>query len=503
MTVAPIVAPSYPYPVSSASMPALPTTMLSEDEQRLIMRLQMRNVYERFEMLRAERYYLGNVRVKNLRIAVPAELEDVLDIVVGWPELAVDPYVERLAIDGFRLPNATDADQDLADLASENGLDAKFSLAATDALTLGRGLWMIGSSPEPGGAPVATVESPLNLFVEWSLDGRDATTGWLRYWKDGRWHASLLVPGMTTTLAVDDSGAWVVVDRDKHGFDFVPIVRMPHKPRTTARDGVSAITRGIRSVVSSACRDLFGLEIARELYSVPGITLLGAAESDFMNSDGTAKSAWDTYITRVRALERDDEGNLPSIHQATAYDPATFTRLFEMRASQMASMVAAPPQDLGLYTQGNPVSADAVGAMETRRNRRTRRMQREFGSPAMGDVMRMLVRFANGGVLPPELRRLEVDWHDLDEVSPTVMSDAITKQIAAGSVPATSDVVLKRLGYSAIERRQLAQDREADQGTSFLQEVAHSLTAKAARVDKSLTGDVSPVKVPDGGQSAG
>jgi hypothetical protein len=53
-------------------------------------------------------------------------------------------------------------------------------------------------------------------------------------------------------------------------------------------------------------------------------------------------------------------------------------------------------------------------------------------------------------------------------------------------------VVLKRLGYTAVERERLAQDAEQDLGAEELQQVAHSLIAKAARTDKALTADLAP-----------
>src|SRR5690349_613552 len=108
----------------------------------------------------------------------------------------------------------------------------------------------------------------------------------------------------------------------------------------------------MRSITDAACRTLLGLEVAREIYSVP------------------QKTAWDTYITRVLALERDEDGNLPEIKQLQAYDPSVFTKLLDWYASAMAGMVAATPQDMGLYTQGNPASAEAVTAGEARRDRR-------------------------------------------------------------------------------------------------------------------------------------
>lgn len=467
----------------SLIMPMLPRLLLSDDERAMVERLNAKLVEREARMLLSEAYYLGAQVIDNLRIAVPKELE-FLRTIVGWPALAVDPYVERLAVDGFRLPNATDADGGLADLATEINLDGLMPLAITDALSIGRGYWFVGSPTEPGDVPDVTVESPMNVAVEWDLRGTTPLGAWTSYWRDGRRHGTLMMrdPGRTLHLAVNDKGTWELVDRDDHDFNFLPIVRMPHMPRTNARGGRSAITPAIRSTADSACRDLLALEVSREIYSVPGVTLLGAAESAFQNTDGTAKSAWQAYVTRFRALERDDDGNLPEIHQAQVYDPSVFTKVLDMRASQMASMVAAPPQDLGLYTQGNPTSADSGAVMEKRRNRRAKLMQKQFGPDAVS-LMQMVLRFQNGGQLPAEFRRMTTDWVEVDEVAIGTASDAIAKQVSAGAVPATSDVTLKRLGYTAVERARLAQDRAADDARNMALAMAQGLLPGAPSGD--------------------
>jgi len=456
---------------SLVSIPSLPSLGLSDEERGLVTELAATFKPHLAQMQRDEAYYLGEQHIRNLRIAVPKELE-FLRTIVGWASLAVDPYVERLAVDGFRLPGATDADADLSELASAVGLEALVPLATTDALSLGRGYWMVGTDPDSD-VPLVTVESPLNTAVLWDLSGRNIRAAWAPYREDNRWFASLMLPGQTVLVTVDDSGVLQVVDRDVHGMG-VPMVRMPHQPRTNAREGRSAITPAVRSTVDSACRDLLGLEISREFYSIPRVTLLGASEADFQDSSGKAKTAWEVLITKYNAIERDDDGNVPQLHQLTAYDPSVFTRVIDMRASQMASLVAAPPQDLGLYTSGNPVSADAVGAMETRRNRRARRMQAEFGR-SIADVMKLVLAFQNNGTLPAEFARLETDWADVDEISLVAASDAITKQVATGIVPPTSDVVLKRLGYTAVERQRLAQDREAQADQTAAQQIIDAL----------------------------
>lgn len=479
----------FPERLPLRTYPTMPLLGLSEDERALIQTLQETALRHRLNIELCEAYYLGLQVVKNLRIAIPKELE-FLRTIVGWPAMAVDPYVERLHLDGFRMVGATDVDDTLGDIMAANSFDAQQAYAFTDALSMGRGYWTVGSPESPGDAPLVTVESPLNMAVLWDLRGQNARAAMQEYWDAGRRHAALMVPGKTVTLAWDDSEAWQVADRDEHGFDFVPVVRMPNRARTHDRDGRSEITPALRSITDSACRTLLGLEVARELYSVPGKVILGATEADFQNSDGTPKSAWDTYITKILALERDDEGNLPELKQLQVYDPSVFTKILDWYASAAAGLVAATPQDMGLYTQGNPASAQAVQAGESRRDRRAVNMQQQF-EPALIKVAQYAMRFMNGGVLPDEYRRLAGDWSPVTQPIPGITSDAVMKEISSGALPATSDVTLKKLGYSAVERQRIAQDRDVDQGAAFLQDIAHSLTAKAARADKSLEGDLS------------
>ncbi|MBQ1164269.1 hypothetical protein KBZ21_40450, partial [Streptomyces sp. A73] len=41
--------------------------------------------------------------------------------------------------------------------------------------------------------------------------------------------------------------------------------------------------------------------------------ILGASESAFQDAEGNTKSAWETYIGRVLALERDEDGQVPLV----------------------------------------------------------------------------------------------------------------------------------------------------------------------------------------------
>lgn len=107
--------------------------------------------------------------------------------------------------------------------------------------------------------------------------------------------------------------------------------------------------------------------------------------------------------------------------------------------------------------------------------------------------MRLAWRFSNGGQkVPADMQRLETDWQDPATPTPAATADAIFKQVSMGAVPATSDVTLKALGWSGVERARLEVDRKLDEGAHVLAELATSLGAKQARVNSTVATDINP-----------
>lgn len=466
---------------SPTSIPTLPAVTLSESEQALISGLMSRMAGDRANMELTNAYYMGAQAIDNLKISIPDALARRLRTLVGWARVAVDPMVERLAVEGFRLPGETDVNDTLADLWVGNGLDAEFTMAATDALSMSRAYWLVGSGAD--GRPRITVESPLSTSVQWDVTGRNAKAALQSYIEDDQRRAALYLPSRTIHIAQNENREWVLVDVDPHNFGHVPLKRMANNPRTDNLNGYSEITPELMSVIDSACRRLMGLEAASELYSVPRMLILGASAEDFQDSNGTVRKAWDAYINKINFLEKaDEEGNNPTVTQLTAYDPSVFTKVLEMYASQAAGILAAVPQDLGLYTDGNPVSAEAWNATETRRNRRAISKQKTFGVPLV-EVMQMALRFQNNGALSSEFERIEVDWMRPETVTFAQNADAVAKLAAptVGAIPATSDVTLKRLGFNAVERAQLEKDRGAQNAMDIRTALKEAADARKAK----------------------
>ena len=479
-------------PLAGATFPAPSIPGLSDDEQRLVTGLSNRLTYLSVEMGIRNAYYEGTQRLADLGISFPPQLAGIRTV-VDWPRIVVDKLVERLVVDGFRLPSDTDVDEELQEHWDANNLAAEFPLCMIDSLALGRGYMIIGSPDRPGDSPLVTVESPMNCSMAWDPRTRMATAAYQAYEVEGHFRAALYLPDQTIQMSRELSGeGWTVDNRDQHNFGEVPVIRFVNQARSAQREGRSEITPAIMSTTDSAARSLLGMEVAREFYSVPHKYVLGASEEDFKNADGTTKTQLQLAMDKIIAFTRDGEGNVPSVGQFTAYDPSVFTKIIDEHAQLMASYTGFPPSYFGQTTTANPASADAIKVAENGLVRRALMVQNQFSGP-LETVARLVWRFANNGAeVPADMQRLATDWEPAATVTVTGISDALFKQSQMGAVPPTSDVVLKRLGYSSVERARLEVDRKADAVQSLLAELYNSLGAKEARVDQTVARDINP-----------
>jgi isochorismate hydrolase len=106
-------------------------------------------------------------------------------------------------------------------------------------------------------------------------------------------------------------------------------------------------------------------------------------------------------------------------------------------------------------------------------------------------------RFAHDGAeLPDEMRKLGVDWVDAATPTPAATTDATVKQVQAGIIPATSDVTLAKLNYSAAQRARLEQDRKLDQAAQLESELTASLAARQARSGNAIANDLEAAAAP-------
>jgi hypothetical protein len=199
---------------------------------------------------------------------------------------------------------------------------------------------------------------------------------------------------------------------------------------------------------------------------------LGASESAFQDAEGNAKSAWETYIGRVLALERDEDGAVPTVGQFTAHDPSGQTKIIDLYARIMATQLGLPPHMLG-YTSDNPASADAIRSSEAMLVKKAERRIRRFGATHR-DAMRLAL-WVRDGEPPDRSRRIETVWRNPATPTLAAQTDAAVKLAQAGIVPADSEVLLEMAGFTEDQRRRVAAERRRAQGQQLLSRLTQTV----------------------------
>ncbi|MEU2566622.1 phage portal protein [Streptomyces althioticus] len=443
----------------TATIPELPLLTLSDDESRLLTALNSDLVNQRFKLELLDSYFNGEQVLRDLGISIPPQLR-TLHTVIGWPRTGVESLEERLDLEAFRWADGSDSSE-LEEIAESNDLYDEASLAHLDALVYGREYVAVGSGEE-GDPPLITFESPLDMTMFWDARLRMATAALRTSVEDGVDVVTLYLPDQTVYAAQMDDG-WEVYDRDIHRLGMVPVLRMANRQRTADRIGKSEITPEVMSITDAACRRLMGIEVAAEFFGAPQRYILGASESAFQDAEGNPKSAWDTYIGRVLALERDENGDIPQVGAFTAHDPSGQTKIIDLYARIMASQLSVAPHVLG-YSSDNPASADAIRYADNRQVKKAERRIRRF-SATHRDAMRLALWFRNGEP-PPKERRIECVWRNPATPTLAAQTDATVKLVQQGIIPADSDVALEMAGLTEDQRRRVQAERRRSAGAA-------------------------------------
>lgn len=475
LTASNLLTPELMTDLTFATAPS--TAEISDDEARVAQWCAARLFDRRGGLILSGLYFDGLQDVTTLGIAIPPELSK-LRAVLGWPGTGVEAVAERLSPQGFRMPSSVETDDELWDIWQANNLVEESGLAHLDALIYGTSYVVVGPRAG-GGQPVITIESPMDMTAVWDPRQRRTTTAFQTYLDTdptsefyGHQRAALYLPNATIHLVRGEKG-WTVIDRDDHRMDVVPVVPMANRERTADRVGRSEINHAWRNTVDRASRNMVAMEVAREFFAAPQRYILGATESAFQKADGTAKSAWETYVGRILALEPDERGNLPTVGEFNPGNPEAFTKLYDVDVRIMAGLMGVAPQYLGIYSDGNPASADAIRMADFHLKTKADKKAVTFGS-RWEQVLRIALLVRDGG-LPPDAHRMQTDWGPTGIPTPAADTDAVVKQIAQGMVPAESDVALERVGYSAVERSRIQIEQAA----------ARAAADRAARVENA------------------
>ena len=447
---------------------------LTNEELALIQTLVNKLQRHQWQNATRERYYEGKNRLKDLNISVPPGLKS-LDTVVGWAGTCVDVLEEHLDFEGY----IGGAQLGLNDIFRDNELDLESSQGHKDALIYGTGFVFVGTGMDGEPNPLITIESPKRATAIYDMRTRRPAAALLANWsEDGRVESGSVYLANETIYFESVARTYVETFRDVHNLGRVPCAPLINNPRSGDPWGRSEITRGVISLVDSAVRTLVGAEVAREFFSAPQRYILGADESAFLDADGNPTNGWSVVQGRVLGIAYNEDDNvMPQVGQFQANSPAPYFDQIRAYANLLAGETAIPVAYLGYPADGNPASADAIRALESRLVKKAERRQKQFGRTWL-EVARLglLIR---DGVVPEEFNQVRPIWRDPSTPTVAASADAAVKLISAGVLLPDSEVTYNRLGFSDTDKAQLTRDKALANATSLVQQIANAATPPA------------------------
>lgn len=458
-----------PEPPATVAPAFLRLQTLSEEHELLRVRLIGQLHRAKRANVRQEAFYEGSRRARDLGIAIPPNLQDV-EAVVAWPEIVVDVISERLSWRGW---SSDDDTLGLDDIYDENHLRVESGQGFLDALICGLSYMTVGTGNDGEPDVLVMPGSPNRMTATWDPRLRRASDGMAEI-HDERGHLigwKLYVPGETVTIE-RRRGRMEVTDRDQHGLDRVPIAVLRNRPRSDRPDGRSEITRAVRSLTETGMRTLLGMEITREFYGAPKRYLMGADASMFVDEDGNKVDQWDALVGSMLAIERDANGDVPTVGEFKGASPAPFSEILRTLTQMVSSASGVPAHHLG-FTTDNPASEGAIARADARLDKRAEDRQGQFNL-GLVELAQLCVLWRDGELPPTEIRSL---WTPVGTVAPGAAADRAAKMLAAGVIRPEWDFTLEQFGLDDDEIRRVRQEQRRGSGSTALR----AITEAAAR----------------------
>lgn len=408
------------------------------------------------------RYYDGKNKLKDFGISTPPQLLNV-ETVVGWPQKAVDALAVRSRFDGFI---AADVDlQERLDAISEHSrIPLKYRQAVQGELIHSCCFAVIRRD--------ATGQARIDIY-----DAENATA----VWDDA---AGRIAFGMVVNEheGVDIIDADILTDDyvvhihfgpgktlqwsvEEHTLGRTPMAVFAYRPTLRKPFGVSRISRSVMSITDSAVRVALGGDISYQFAVSPQKYLLNADKNPF-----TEQTRWEAYIGSIFAVSNDSDNGTPVFGQLTQASMQQTVDYMRLLANRFAAETNIPLSQLGVASDANPQSAEAMYAasepliIEAEELNDTARL-------ALKDAALMALAIGDDvsfDELPPEYRDFSVSMRNPAMPSVVSQADAMVKIASVVPAFAGTDMFFEQMGFSEDMRRRVKSDMAANTGTAVL-----------------------------------
>lgn len=457
--------------------------VLPEHHYLEIKKLYDRIIGHRTTHRKRQGYYDGENRLKDLGISLPPSLRN-LAISMAWPEKAVESVSSRLVLEGFSSTGDTE-EMGIDRIFSDNQIEVEANAIHTSALLHGCAFLAAFNGNPVLGEPKVIVRSFPATHASGTLlpNARRLANALLILDENESGPTRLFFTTDTETFNLQYSAVtrvWIV-EQEENLLGRVPVEVMSFNASLKQPFGKSRLTGPMMDIVDSAMRTLARMEVSSEFFSTPARYILGANEEMFVDEAGNPTDAWKIRMSNVNVLPYNyddpenpsaDDGVMPQVGQFDASSPAPHTDVLRTHAQMFSAASSLPPTALGVVTD-NPTSAESVRAQLEELLVLCRNASITFGS-AWERVMKTAVALKNGlsyEDLPDDVHALKARFADPSTPTLSSQADAVMKLVSAGIVPADSDVVLEKLGFSESDILRIKTERIKAQAPSKLAEI--------------------------------
>ncbi len=372
----------------------------------------------------------------------------------NWCEVVIDASEERLNVEGFRVGDTPEGDEDAWRIWQANDMDGQSQLAHTDALVCGVS-YVIPWFGDTDGEPEITVANAHDAIVECHPKMHRQRKAGLRVYRDewGFDHAELFLPDAVhlfkSATARDDSAGmvdpksitWQAGETMPNPLGVVPVIPLQNRPRTrSSRNGVIAQSE-IKSIIplQDAVNKLIAdLIVGSDKQALPARWATGLE----LDTDPVTNKPIKPQVDTAGLLVSEAPDAAFGTFQAA--DLRNFVVAIDMLIQHVASISRTPPHYLN--ASADRLSGESIKAAETGLVAKVRRKMRFFGE-SWEETMRLAGQIAGVDKLAGA-DGAEIVWADPESRTEAQHVDSVLKQKDLG-VP--EEILWEKLGYSPQE----------------------------------------------------
>lgn len=429
--------------------------------------------HRRLDNIIRQSYYDNKRAINKVGTLIPPQYFR-LGLALGWSGKAVDLLARRCNLEGFVWPDGNIADIGGDEVWDGNHLGSEVDGGIVAALIHGPAFLVntVGAKGEP--KSLIHVLDATEATGEWNRRTRslDSLLSVNQRASDGKIEALALYLDGRTLVADRSDGKWEL-DWQEHQYG-VPAEVLPYKPRPKRPFGSSRITRPIMGLQDAATRALIRLEGHMDVYSYPELWMLGADPSIFKNADGTAQTAWQVRLGRIKGIPDDDGAEVPraDVKQIAGSDPTPHLADINALSKLMAREASLPDTAVAVSDVVNPTSAEAYDASQYELIAEAEGAVDDF-RPALRRSFVRALAIQNGtkiSDIPDEWKSIDTLWRDPRYESRAAQADAGVKQLSAIPWLAETTVGLDLLGLTPQQSKIALAERRDLQATAVIDE---------------------------------